>query len=438
MSLRQALDLALEGNFSLRASTDSVESARIGESVARAQFYPKLIPSIRGTSDDRRFSLDASQKLPWTGGSLSAAASYRTTTRQDQLFPSTSDLRFTLSQPLLRGFGPTAARFDLVNSRRSLQSRRRSHDLARQRVAIDVTAAFLQVTKQRQLLTVAHQSRERSLRLKVASEARLKVGLASKLDVLRAELQASQAESAAVAAETALETALEQFRSLLGLAPSESVEPKQMKLPTALGDESEPLEALLARALERRLDLQEIRDQLEDAPRASSVARQRTLPQIDLNLAYTRSGYGSDFSDSFNGADGRIDYFLTTSYPMERSADAAAKATAELTLVARERAVTQKKLEVETEIRAALRDLGRIRKAVELQRKNVELAQQQHRLATLRYERGLASNFDVVEAEGSVFSAHTALVGLLTDFQVARVRLQRVAGELDVTEEFWE
>ena len=326
MSLRQALDFAMTGNFSIQASSDTVESARIGVATARAQFYPKLIPSIRGSTDDRTFSLDATQKLPWTGGSLSASASYRTTTRQDQFFPSTSDLRLTLSQPLLRGFGPTTARFDLVNSRRSLQSRERSHDLALQRLAIDVTSAFFQVTKQRRLVAVARQSQERSLRLKIASEARLKVGLASKLDVLRAELQASQAESAAVASESALETALEQFRSLLGLAPSELVEPEQMELPTALAEGTEPLEALLARAFERRLDLQESRDQLEDARRSASVARQRLLPQIDVNVGYTRVGYGTDFSSSFDGADERVDFFVTTSYPLERTADLAAKA----------------------------------------------------------------------------------------------------------------
>jgi outer membrane protein TolC len=81
-------------------------------------------------------------------------------------------------------------------------------------------------------------------------------------------------------------------------------------------------------------------------------------------------------------------------------------------------------------------NLDRIRKSVELQRKGVEFAAQQHRLATLRYQRGLASNFDVVDAEGSLVSARTALAGLLTDYQVAHVQLLRATGELDVTKAF--
>ena len=58
------------------------------------------------------------------------------------------------------------------------------------------------------------------------------------------------------------------------------------------------------------------------------------------------------------------------------------------------------------------------------------------RLATLRYQRGLASNFDVVDAEGSLVLARSALVGLLTSYQVARIELMRVTGDLDVDTEF--
>jgi len=66
----------------------------------------------------------------------------------------------------------------------------------------------------------------------------------------------------------------------------------------------------------------------------------------------------------------------------------------------------------------------------------VQVAEQQRRLATLRYQRGLASNFDVVDAEGSLVLARSALVNLLTSYQVARIELMRVTGGLDVDTEF--
>jgi outer membrane protein TolC len=109
---------------------------------------------------------------------------------------------------------------------------------------------------------------------------------------------------------------------------------------------------------------------------------------------------------------------------------------ARIELEARRRTLRQRELEVEAEVRSAVRELDRIRKSVELQRKGVEIAEQQQRLATLRYQRGLASNFDVVDAESSLVLARSALVGLLTSYQVARVELLRATGQLDVAREF--
>ena len=80
--------------------------------------------------------------------------------------------------------------------------------------------------------------------------------------------------------------------------------------------------------------------------------------------------------------------------------------------------------------------MERIKKSLELQKKGVEVAEQQRRLATLRYQRGLASNFDVVDAEGSLVLARSAFVSLLTSYQIARIELLRVTGDLDVKREF--
>jgi outer membrane protein TolC len=121
---------------------------------------------------------------------------------------------------------------------------------------------------------------------------------------------------------------------------------------------------------------------------------------------------------------------------VERSADRAAKAVADLDLAARERTVRQRELEIDSEVRVLAREIARTRKSVELQRQAVDVSAQQRRLADLRYQRGLASNFDVVDAEGSLLQARSALVGLLAGYQVAVLDLKRATGRLDVDGEF--
>jgi outer membrane protein TolC len=439
ISLAEAVAVALEHNYTLLSANDSVLSARFRERAAFAQFYPRLTPRYQQGDGVKAFGADLSQRLPWLGGTILASGTLSDYDATAAGAPAGkgNEFRAILNQPLLRGFGPNTTFYDLRNSQRSRVAQERFYTLAKQRLAIDVTSAYYQIVRQRALLGVSRQSLKRSDTLRDASNARMQVGLASKLDVFRAELQSSQTQESLVQSRAALDNALEGFRLVLGLAPSEPVEPEDRPLsPDDASLEIEPTDALVAKALENRLELQEARDQIHDAERTLSLTKQNLLPQLDLNLSVTKIGFGPSYGDAIDSSDTRWNLSFSSSYPLERSNDRAAKAIAELDLAARKRSVTQREQEVEAEVRNAVRSLERLKQSIALQRKSVEFSAQQLRLATLRYQRGLASNFDVVDAEGSLVSARTALVGLLTDFQVARVQLLRTVGTLDVGAEF--
>jgi outer membrane protein TolC len=435
MSLATAVRVALEQAFLLLDSRDAVSASRWREKAAVAEFFPSLTPIYQRGEGRSVYGLDLSQRLPWTGGSVTASSRYLSEPEANAPFPRTTDLRLLLTQPLLRGVGPNATFFELTNARRAVQGQERTLALARQRTAVAVAAAFYAVIAQRQLLEVARQSLERTLGLKKSSEARLQVGLASKLDVFRAELQAAQASDAMVRSQASLATALERFRALLALPPGDPVEPEAAALPLT-DDTFEPVELLVRRALEARLELAEARDQVGDARRSASLAKQNLLPQLDLNVGVTQLGFGSSFGTAWTAGDTQVNVFLSASYPMQQTSQRATRAVAELGVDSRQRAVRQRELDVEQEVRQALRELEQIRKSVELQRQAVGVAEQQRRLAVLRYQRGLGSNFDVVDAESSLVTARSALVQLLTSYAIARLDLKRTTGTLDVLSEF--
>jgi len=436
LTLEQVVTLALERNYAILEQADSVAAAGYRVGVARSQFYPRLTPRYTQGTEGAAFGFEAAQRLPWTGGSLEATGNFLTNPDSGTPVTRSAGGQLVLRQPLLRGAGPNATFYDLTNSRRARQAQERNFELGRQRLAVQAIAAFYNVIAQRELLNVARSSLKRSESLRKASDARLKVGLASKLDVFRAELQAAQTEDAMVRSQAALETALEQMRSLLAMPPHEPVEPQAIALEGSPTGEIEPLEILVAKARENRLEIQEARDQVDDARRTLSLTKQNLLPQLDAVFGLTRLGSGPSFGGAWSAGDTQSTFAFTTSYPLERSADRANKAVAELDLAARQRALEQREQDVEAEVRQAVRELLRIRKSVDLQRQAVDVAAQQRRLATLRYERGLASNFDVVDAEGSLVLARSALVSLLASYKVAEVELKRVTGELDVAKEW--
>ena len=436
VTLAAAVAMALEANFEVLAATDDLRSSQLGYSTELAGFFPKLTPKFNRFGGATQWGMEVGQRLPWTGGSVVGSADWRSQPDLVSPFARSSTLALELRQPLLRGFGPNTAHYLLRNRRRGREGRERALERARQAVAVDVTRAFYQVVEQRALSAVARQSRKRSESLQEASEARLAVGLVSKLDVFRAQLQAAQAQDAMLRAEASLADAVERFRFLLGRPPSDLLEPAAVSLPDELPDQIEPVEVLVPRALAHRLDLHETRDGVDDARRSFSLARQNLLPQLDLRLGVAGRGLGPTWGGAWSAADRQVTFGIETSLPLERSADRAERAMAEIDLTTRARTLRQRELEVEAEVRRAVRELGQIRKSVELQKTAVAVAEQQHRLATLRYQRGLASNFDVVEAEESLVLARSALVSLLARYQVQRVELLRIVGTLDVEAEF--
>ncbi len=429
--LEDAWRIGLKESFSMANARDAVRAADIGKFQAMSRFFPKVTPSYFQGPSESGWSIAASQALPWLGGELHAERNSRTF--EGVLTPAAraTDTSFTWSQPLLRGLGPNASLYDLRNARRAHQAQERSLVLAKQRFMVDVARVHYQTLAQRELLSVARQSAARSVALRKASEARLEVGLSNKLDVYRAQLSESQAEQGTIQAETGLQSAIERFRFLLGRPPSDPAEPAPAHIPEPGTDELGPVEALVEIALETRLDLVEVHDQIDDARRTASLSRQNLLPDMTLNLRYTEQR-GSGPTGPSAVTNRRWESFLSASIPLERAADVGQLQLSNLEVVSRERAYAQRRYEVESEVRAAHRDLLGLARSIATQSGAVAVADQQLQLANLRYQRGLASNFDVVDAEGSLLAARSSLVQLLAAYQVARLDLERVLGRMNV------
>ncbi len=437
LSLEEAVNMALADNLNLQTTIDTVSRSQISKGLAESRFDFKLTPSLAGgfgseIGRDRVFGFEATKLLPY--GATVTASAQSDFTRNQFGEVTGSHLTFTVAQPLLRGFGRKTTQFDLTNAKRSLQSSGRNLEIARQRLAVEVVASYYNIVRQQGLVDVAEKSAERSRELLRASEARLKVGLASKLDVFRAELQLSQAEQSLITREEALELAMDTFKFNLGLNPQgevylEMVEPDYQ--PVVLD-----LDAETRLALTRRLEIREERDRIDDARRSLSVSRQNLLPQLDLNLRYQQSGLGETFRESLNLNDGGVGVFLSTSYPIDQSAERASVAQSNIDLAARRRAVRLLEYNVTREVRASARNVERIGKSIVLQERNIEFAEKQLRLASLRYQRGLASNFDIIDAENNLISARSNYVSLISDYHVALIELKRVTGTLDLQKEF--
>ena len=446
IGLRAAIAEALTSSPRLSAPEDAMTLAQIHQRQQAARFATKLVPTLdAGTNpggfDQRTIGLGVSRKLPF-GTDVQASVTsiqYGTGSAAFQ----DAGYSIGISQPLLRGL--VDPRFDADQARRGVDTARHARVDARQQLVVSAAATYLDVLRARQLVENAERAAERSSLLHAASEARAKVGLDTELDVMRATLLQSQAASSLSEDRERLDSALDALKALLGRDLNSDIDVEDVDLSdeslTALGlaptpeGELQPggdadVNRLVSTALAHRTDVQESRDRITDARRAEKVARWNLLPPLTLNVGYTRRGIGSP-GDVFGSLMTGWRFGISSSYALDHADEQAAAAAAAVSVRAAERSSADTDRAATTEVRQAWRAWRRTADVIAIQQTTVDLEERQARVAHLRYERGLAGNFDVIDAENNLYQAQSGLIAARVNRALAGLALRRAAGLLN-------
>ena len=316
-------------------------------------------------------------QLLWTGAQVQSSTSV---TRSGSESTQSRDAGFTVavSQPLLRGFG-IVARADLDNAGRATKKAEWEAEDGRQRLVIRVAQAYFAVVRQQRLDAEASRAVERANKLKEMSEARMRVGLATQLDVLRAALLHSQAEAAALRERDSLQASQEDLNLLLGRRADAPivVDGNFAAEIAALVESNEPV------VLNARLDVRDARAQLQNVRHRASIARWNLLPQVNLDVSYTRRGIGlsqgKNLFEPFNG----WHVGVSTAYSFDRAADMASNAMVDISVRAAERAVRETELRASLDVQRASRLVSRAVDIIAIHRTALDLAERQRELATI-------------------------------------------------------
>jgi outer membrane protein TolC len=432
LTLGAAIDLALARNDRVVAARDEEQRATIGVRIARAAFNPKVVPSLSsslGQTDlaNQNYGVAVSQQLT-SGTELRFNATTLSSRNQFGTFYA-GDTTFLVRQPLLRGFGRAAAREPLTAAEARVDHSSRDRAFVEQTVALDVAGAYFDLIKQKQLAVVARQSLARTRQLADASAAKLTLGRASQLDVLRARQLAGQGEAQLLAAADAVDDAQDRLRLVMGM---KSAEP--MVVPDAIPPIAtvNPLpEDLVGAAWSTRVDVRNAEASVTDSTRAINLARSQLRPQADLSLGMTRQIAGPSIKTSFGVNDFRLATFATVSMPLDRTAEDAALQTAVLERDRRQRDLDMMKTRVEMDVRKAARAHDRALKTLELEAAALDLAARELDVAKFRYERGLATSLDLVAAESNLVAAEGRRIAASADVALSQFALRAAVGILD-------
>lgn len=410
LTLEDSIHLALSQNPYHLAAGERVKAAKSKIREAAAGFLPSLNAQGLTTLDEKLFELEFPSFIP---GEPPQKVSVDFT--RDYQFSMSFSLPLFTSGRLVSGY--KQARYNLQSTEEALRQSKHVTVFNTKRAFYGYLLAeeFVKVAEEAVEVTEKHFKNVKSL---------YKVGIASKFDLLRSEVQVANLKPQLIRARNNLKIAELSLKTLLGLDLS-----KFVKIKGDLAYEAfEPdLEACLTRALLNRPEISQLRYQKQMAGEALKLARAVNLPTLALAGTYNfwadKLNFRKDIWQSYYAVN------LVLTVPLFNGFTTSARVAQSKAMI-KEIGFSQKGLRdmVKFEVRQAILRIKEAKESLLSQEKNVEQAQESLRIAELNFSEGLATTLDVSSVQAALSQAKTNYSQALYDYVISLAELDRAMG----------
>jgi outer membrane protein TolC len=299
-------------------------------------------------------------------------------------------------------------------------------------------------------VAVQQRSLELSQELERNNQARVDVGQSPPLDLVSAKAEVASRRESLIVAQTLVRQAEDQLRILV-------LDPRRAdywfaRLETAdlvppIGPAPD-VDAAVRNALSQRSDLERGRQQIDIADTNMQLAKNGVLPDLRLTASYqtnalggtellrdgflgpitgqTPVAYGNVLSQLFTANYPTWVVGFTLNYPLGRSADQAAYARTKLEKEQAAERVRSQEFKVVREVRQAAFQLDQNRQRIETTRLARELSEQRLDAEQKRYEVGMSTNFNVIQAQRDLAVARNSELQAQLDYQQAWINFETV------------
>lgn len=391
----------------------SVEAARQGIDAARArtvQVRSAFLPHLGATASYRFTNPLAYVQLPLPGGAI----------RIDQQIENNYDVGLGLQQ-LVTDFGRTRA--SVRAARAGEQSAADTLDEVRDDIGYQAIGHFYAVLLLRDSVSVADEELA-ALReaLRIAQE-RLAAGTATKFDVLTTQVRLADAENRRASVVASLRREEARLRQVLG---DETGTPLELRGDFIVDSAALDRAALVAETLQDRPELKVARDAERVAQARLDAADRADRPIIGASFS---GGARNGYAPSLDAAKAYVNAGLTVSIPIltgHRTDGQRREGRAELRgAQSRTRAL---ELAAVADLDGALADLAASRERLGNADTRVAQAQEALALAESRYQRGVVTNFELLDAQSAARAAELARLQARYDCVIGRQMVARASG----------
>jgi outer membrane protein TolC len=422
LTLNEAITIALKNNRSLQRSRLSLASSNLNVQLQNEKFDVKIIPtsSVNYNSSNNQFWSAGVKFFKQTEIGISGSI---TPQIEESHGIKRSSVELMLNVPLLRGLG-TAYNLDgLYGSLYTLESARMAHYKQQDSLVINtVTSVYgvINLQKQIDLLLTQIEGLKRHISL---TELKERTGLASTMDMYRAELRFKEVQNQLTILEKRFEANVDRLKKLLGSS-------MQNDLIVTASIDYQPitvhLDDAIAIALENRIEIEQAIRKSEEAKRKVTIARHDILPIVDLHLGYKRNDKTEstflDEEDWIISLNGSSELFRSAARTTYEQANISYK---------------QSKIDIESsredvirEVRAQINQMKKIEQLIVDRGEQLHQAQGKLELALSKFNHQLADNFDLLEAQTQKQQVETDLLFDSVGYIVDTYKLRSILGTL--------
>ena len=472
LSLEDAVRRASENNLDIQVERLNPQTFDLSIAGLQAVYHPTAT-SRYGRTDNVRlptsllnpgspnistmtYNAGVTQAMRWGGGSLTTSFNNQRQASSD-VFSNfnpqfNSSLNFNYTQPLLRNF-----RID--STRQQLQTTRISRDNADLNLVARTTNtlaavrnAYWDYAYSIQAVDVAKQSLTLAQKLLSDNRVRVEVGTMAPMDVVQAQAEEATRSQAVTTATATMRTAELALKRLIVSGTNDPLWAQHIE-PTDRPDFQSvtvDVESAVRNSLQHRTDLQIARNNMASNNVMLKSFNDQKLPAVDLTTTYGGSGLGgTSFTFSGSGLDrvktGEVpgSYLdalsslfgrkypswtmqVNVSYPIGGSSAEASAARTKLLISQNEAQIRASELTVATEVTNAALQVQNNVEGLAAARAARELSQQRLDAEASRFEVGMSTNYQVVQAQRDLRDAQNSELRALLNYRKSLVEFDRV------------
>jgi len=284
-------------------------------------------------------------------------------------------------------------------------------DKEKQEIIYKVTEAYYQVLQAEGIKKVSAQAVKQMQAHLESSEALLKEGMIAPIDLNRIKSQLSNLEHNLIKAENGFELTMYNINSIMGidlntellLENNLSYEPCEINLEDALVQAGENRSEIMNIAQQRRI-MEEMVD----------VSKSNIKPQVILRAESGITSWQATIVAEYSLFDGGV--------------NKAKIEQAEIKLAQVDQSEKQVRQLIEFEVRSAYLNMKEAEKLIRVAEEGIKNSQESFRIAQVKYNEGIATNTEVIDAQSTLIEAETNHLNALYDYNTARAALVKAIG----------